>query len=131
MDYMFLLYSDEQRMGRLSLEETSRAISHHWGIMDEASAKGVFKGASPLLPSTTAVTVRPQANGPIVTDGPFAETKEALGGYYIIDCRDAEDARYWATRLAEGGCGAGVEIRALRMIPSRVECEQTAAVVNA
>jgi hypothetical protein len=131
MDYMFLLYSDERRMANFSLEETGKAISHHWGIMDEASAKGVFRGASPLSPSATAVTVRTQPGGPIVTDGPFAETKEALGGYYIINCRDAEEAQYWARRLADSVCGSAVEIRALRAIPSRVECEQTAAVVNA
>ena len=81
MDYMFLIYTDEHRMAQISLDEAKSAISHHWEIMDEASAKGVFKTASPLMPSFTAVTVRSQNGRPTVTDGPFIETKEALGGY--------------------------------------------------
>lgn len=131
MDYMFLIYTDEQRMAKISLEEAKNAIAHHWEIMDEASAKGVFKGASPLMPSFTAVTVRSQEGGPKVTDGPFVETKEALGGYYLIDCRDDTEALYWAKRLANGVCGSSVEFRALRAIPSRSECEQSAVAMNA
>jgi hypothetical protein len=131
MDYMFLIYTDEQRMAQISLDEAKNAIAHHWDIMDEASAKGVFKTASPLMPSFTAVTVRSQGGRPTVTDGPFIETKEALGGYYIIDCRNDEEALYWAKRLADGICGSTVEFRALRAIPSREECEQSAAAVNA
>ena len=62
-----------------------------------------------------------------MTDGPFIETKEALGGYYIIDCRNDEEAQYWAGRLAQTGCASTVEFRPLRAIPGREECEQSAA----
>jgi hypothetical protein len=83
------------------------------------------------MPSFTAVTVRARQDGPQVTDGPFLETKEALGGYYLIDCRDDQEALYWAKRLATGTCGSSVEFRALRAIPSRADCEQSVFAVNA
>jgi hypothetical protein len=70
-----------------------------------------------------------------ITDGPFAETKEALGGYYIIDCADLEDARYWAGRLAQTGCGASIEFRPLCAIPQRQDTiapeNEVASTVNA
>ena len=88
------------------------------------------RGCSSLPSSSRNRSVAGQGR-PIVTDGPFAETKEALGGYYIIDCRDAEEAQYWARRLARRLCGARSRFRALRAIPGRVECEQTCRAVNA
>jgi hypothetical protein len=70
----------------------------------------VFVGGEGLQPSSTATTVRIQESGePIVSDGPFAETKEQLGGYYLLDCSDLDDALSWAKRIPMPG--GTVEVR--------------------
>jgi hypothetical protein len=122
MDTMFLLYTDITKRAIQTEDDKTQAMASHWAIMNDAKALGKFKGASPLQDSKTAITVRATAGGGIATtDGPFAETKEALGGYYIIDCEDADDARHWAGRLAHTGCIGAVEIRPLAAIPNRIE----------
>jgi hypothetical protein len=132
MDYIFLLYTDEARMAQLSPAERSATVTNHYSISDDARARGVFKGASPLVPTLAAKTVRPSGEKNVVTDGPYAETKEALCGYYVIDCADADEAEYWAERLAGTACGVCVEFRALREIPARVAPQaESAALVNA
>lgn len=122
MDTMFLLYTDETLRASQSEESLAAAMARHFSIMDDAKAQGKFKGAGRLQPSQTAMTVR-SANGTdfTTTDGPFAETKEALGGYYLLDCSSAEDVQYWAQRLAQTGCAVSVEVRQLAEIPKPVE----------
>lgn len=112
MRYMMLIYSTE---GELSAEEDLRIRLAHRGVMTEATEKGVLVGAEPLAPTTTATTVRMQDGKMLATDGPFAETKEQLAGYYIIDCADLEDAKGWAAKIPTscyGGSGC-IEIRPL------------------
>jgi hypothetical protein len=121
MDYIFLIYAEPRDPAQRSPEELRHAIDVHWSVMDDAAARGVFRGASPLMPARTAVTVRRQNGAVVATDGPFAETREVLGGYYLIDCRDGDEARYWAARLTEAARGLTVEYRALAPIPARVE----------
>lgn len=134
MDYIFLLYSNEAQMAQMTEEERRTTISKHWAIMDEASSLGLFRGASRLEWGATALSVRADQGKLMVTDGPYAETKETLGGYYIIDCKDTEEAKYWAGRLAQTACGAVVELRPLRATPGRVDdCvpdTETVAVAN-
>jgi hypothetical protein len=81
----------------------------------------VLFGSEALHPSYSSTTVRFRNGKFSTTDGPFAETKEALGGFYLIECRDAKEATYWGGRLAQTGCATGVEIRPLAQIPARVE----------
>jgi hypothetical protein len=133
MEYMFLLYSDgsEAFAGRDDMQDK---IDRHTAIMTDATARGVFRAASPLRPVSTAVTVRAADGKVSVTDGPFVEAKEALGGFYLIDCKDDEDARYWASRLAETGCAMAVEFRALAWMPEvmqRAARGEPAAAVHA
>jgi hypothetical protein len=133
MEYMFLLYSDgtEAFEGR---DDRQHSIDRHTAIMKDATARGVFRSASPLRPIATAVTVRSAEGKVSVTDGPFVETKEVLGGFYIIDCKDDDDAKYWASRLAETGCATAVEFRALAWMPEamqRASREEPAAAVHA
>jgi hypothetical protein len=120
MQYMFLLYSDSLNQS-LAPEEMARRMERHLSIMSDANARGVLRGCSPLQPVSTAVTVRP-ANGKLrVSDGPFAETKEALGGFYLIDCNNPDEAKYWAGRLAGTGCATAVEFRALLDMPEPMQ----------
>jgi hypothetical protein len=94
--------------------------------MDETRARGIFEGAEPLHPTATATTVRMEGGKPLVLDGPFAETKEQLAGYYILDCyildcKDLDEAIGWAAKIptiCKGGEG-GVEIRPIMGLPPR------------
>ena len=90
----------------------------HASVLEESSRRGVFRAADPLAPSTTATTVRVEDGKVLVTDGPFAETKEQLAGYYILDCRDLDEAVEWAAKIPTSCQGAPgfVEIRPLREI---------------
>jgi hypothetical protein len=117
MRYMMLVYSTEPP-GGLKPEEAEQIRAGHWRVMDEASKKGVLRGAEPLAPTSTATTVRMQNGKALVTDGPFAETKEHLAGYYIIDCENLDEAIEWASKIPTvcyGGAGC-IEIRPLRAL---------------
>ncbi len=85
MRYMMLIYSQENEAA--TPEEMGVVAATHKAVMDEARDRGVFRAADPLETSSTATTVRIQNGRVLVTDGPFAETKEQLAGYYILDCQ--------------------------------------------
>ncbi|MGH9394537.1 MAG: YciI family protein, partial [Terriglobales bacterium] len=77
--------------------------------------------AEPLHPTRTATTVRIQRGKPLISDGPFAETKEQLAGYYILDCRDLDEALEWAARIpttCQGGSGC-IEVRPIVAQPQQ------------
>jgi hypothetical protein len=120
MRYMFLMYSRETPEGP-SPDEVEYLIRTHGALIKEARQKGVLLAVEGLKPSTTATTVRPDGSGTklIVTDGPFAETKEQLAGYYILECRDLDEAVEWAKRIpttckGRSGC---IEIRSVADLP--------------
>jgi hypothetical protein len=79
----------------------------------------VLLGAEPLKPTSTATTVRAQDGKTVIVDGPFAETKEQLAGYYILDCSDLDEAIDWAKKIPTGCKGAEgcIEIRPLEKLP--------------
>jgi hypothetical protein len=123
MRYMLLIYTKEDALARASQQEREHIRNQHWAVLDDAKRKGIFQGAEPLSPTATATTVRQQNGKSLVTDGPFAETKEQLAGYYILDCKDQDEAVAWASRLptACGGQPGCVEVRALPGLPPRTE----------
>ncbi len=92
--YMFMLFDDESFYDDLSEESWRQAMMRHGDFVAAVEAAGArITGGDALLRTTTATTVRNREGAdPIVTDGPFIETKEALGGYYMIDCRDLDQA---------------------------------------
>jgi hypothetical protein len=113
MRYMFLMYSRETPEGP-SPDEVDYLIRTHRALIGEASAKGVLVDYEGLKPTVTATTVRPDGGSQfIVSDGPFAETKEQLAGYYILECRDLDDAIEWAKRIPTSckGASGSIEIR--------------------
>jgi hypothetical protein len=120
MRYMLLIYNKEDEIARTSQEEKKQLASGHWAVMDETRRLGILQGAEPLSPTNTATSVRQQDGKTLITDGPFAETKEQLGGYYILDCKDLDEAIAWAAKLSTA-CGTtqGVEIRRLPGLPPR------------
>jgi hypothetical protein len=89
--------------------------------MDETRGRGILRGAEPLQPTATATTIRIADGRPVILDGPFAETKEQLAGYYIIECRDLDEAIAWAARIPTSckGDAGSVEIRPIAALPPR------------
>jgi hypothetical protein len=115
---MFLMYSRETPQGP-SPEEIDYLIRTHGALVAEAKQKGVLVAVEGLKPTATATTVRSEDGRAVVLDGPFAETKEQLAGYYILECRDLDDAVEWARRIptsckGQSGC---IEIRPVADLP--------------
>jgi hypothetical protein len=118
MRYMFLIYSREHP-AQLSEEKLEQLRAAHLAVMDEARSKGTFEAAEPLRPTTTATTVRMEGGKPLILDGPFAETKEQLAGYYILECDNLDEAISWAAKIptsCKGGDGC-IEIRPVADLP--------------
>lgn len=108
--YMYLIYGDEAEYAKATEEDLALMMKAH-GEFTEQVAKlgGTITHGDELAPTPAATTVRGQSTGsPSVTDGPFAETKEALGGYYVIDAKDLDQAIAFAKLLPTNG---GVEVR--------------------
>jgi hypothetical protein len=124
MRYMMLIYSQE-KSADMSAEEGADLRARHWKVIEEASGKGILLGAEPLGRTASATTVRVADGKTLITDGPFAETKEQLAGYYILDCPNLDEAIEWAAKIptgCRGGTGC-VEIRTMPGVPQRVEPE--------
>lgn len=120
MRYMFMIYSKETDVP-LPSEEAETVKSAHWAVMQEAKQKGVLLAVEGLKPTATATTVRMNNGSALTTDGPFAETKEQLAGYYILECSDLDEAIEWAKRIpscCKGGGGC-IEIRPVADLPRR------------
>lgn len=118
MRYMLLIYSQENESA--TPEDLRTVAATHKLLMEEAGRRGVFCAADPLKPAATATTVRVQGNNVLLTDGPFIETKEQLAGYYILDCRDLDEAIEWAAKIPTACQGAPgyVEVRPIREMSS-------------
>ena len=123
MRYMFLIYSKETP-GGLSTDAIALQglMEGHRTMIAESAAKGVLRGLDPLKPTSTATTVRMQNGQPLITDGPFAETKEQLAGYYILECDNLDQAIEWAQKIPTGCKGADgcIEIRPIVDIPKPI-----------
>lgn len=113
MKYMFLIYSDENSWTR---EQWTQCTQDSSEICRELTDKGQFIAASPLHPVATATSVRVRDGKRQITDGPFAETTEQLGGYYIVDVDNLDEAIAIASRLPPAKKGT-VEIRPIFELP--------------
>jgi hypothetical protein len=111
MKYMLTIFGDESGMEDASPEDMKASMDAWNNVTEELKSSGAFEAGEGLQPSTTATTVRvPDGGGdPAVTDGPFAETKEQLGGFYLIDVENLDEALDWAKKLPIRG--GGVEVR--------------------
>ena len=110
MQYILLIYSDETKDARRSDEQNKTLMEKYFAFNAEAKAAGVFVGGDALMPTATATTVRMEGDKPLNVDGPFAESKEALGGYYLLDCKDLDEALHWAAKCPALTHGA-IEVR--------------------
>ena len=119
MQYMILIYGDEKNFAMMAdnpeaQKQMYAAFTRYGADMREA---GVLLGGAELKPTHTATTVRVRNGKTVTTDGPFAETKEQLGGYYMIDVPDLDQAVHWAARCP-AAAGGSIEVRPLGVTAS-------------
>jgi hypothetical protein len=116
MEYLALIYADETWWSTLAEDERTEVYERYRAFAAAAQEAGVMRGGHELAPTSTATTVRVRAHETLVTDGPYAEVKEALGGYFLLDCGSLEEALDWAARIPGAEHGA-VEVRPVHVDP--------------
>jgi hypothetical protein len=109
--YLALIYTDEQGWDRLSDDERKAWYERYRSFSDEAGATGALSDGAELAPTSSATTVRVRGDETIVADGPFVETKEALGGYFVLEAESMDEAVALAAKIPGAAHGA-VEVRA-------------------
>ena len=122
MKYLLLMYADETIVSRYSQEDFQAVASMQPGLSglaktwaefaQEISASGALISNSGLAPVANATTVRVRKDKTLITDGPFAETHEQLGGYFLVECKDLDEAIHWAEKIPTAKYGS-IEIRPL------------------
>ena len=113
MKYLCLIYSNENDPAAnppLDSDANQPIIDGYVQFGMEAGGAGVLPGGDALMPTSTARTVRVTGGATVATDGPFAETKEQLGGYYLIDCETFDEAVEWAAKIPHAAMGS-IEVR--------------------
>lgn len=119
MRYMMLIYTKEGNLDLMAPDEAERIRQGHVQVMMETRKRGMLVAVNPLGRISSATTVRVEDGKTLATDGPFAETKEQLAGYYVLDCQDLDEAIAWAAQIPTscGGARGSIEIRPLQEIP--------------
>jgi len=110
VQYLALIYGDESRWADLSPEDRESEMGEYMAL----SAAEVTKGGNELDSVATATTVRVRNDETLVTDGPFVESKEALGGYYVFECETIDEACRWAAKIPAARHGA-IEVRPIHV----------------
>jgi hypothetical protein len=110
MQYLAIIYGDESLYANATPEDIGAIFAAHGKFGEDARAAGVFVGGEGLQGTNTATTVRVRDGERLLTDGPYAETKEQIGGYYVLDCKDLDDALNWAAQIPEAKTGS-IEVR--------------------
>ena len=123
MQYLLLIYADEQAWTE---EERARCYAESTELAHDLNTKGKFLAARPLQPVATATSVQIREGRRLVKDGPFAETREQLGGFFLIDARDLDEAIAIAGRIPAARKGT-VELRPVLEIPNLPELATTGA----
>ena len=110
MKYMFLICTPEDYYARLSEQDMGALFQAYGAFQQDVEAAGVYLAAHRLQPSTTATSVRLRDGETLTTDGPYADTKEQCGGYYLLECKDLDEALAWAARIPSAAYGT-IEVR--------------------
>ncbi|HYK84663.1 MAG TPA: YciI family protein [Ktedonobacteraceae bacterium] len=110
MHYLLLIYQDEAAHAQWSQEQLAAEYQAYNVYSEEVTKSGAAKSGNALMPTNTATTVRVRNGKLLTTDGPFAETKEQLGGYYLMNCKDLDEAIALAARIPAASDGS-IEIR--------------------
>ena len=123
MEFLALVYGDPDSWERLSDDERSDAYEGYVAVSRDAQAAGALVDANELESTAAATSVRVRNGDPLVTDGPYAEVKESLGGYYLFSCDTIEDVIGWAAKIPAAWTGGAIEIRPVHVD----EAEEAAA----
>jgi hypothetical protein len=110
MQYLLLIYRNEAELGRMTADDRQKMTAEYGAFTQSIIQSGHFKAGDGLQPTTTATTVRVREGKTLTTDGPFAETREQLGGYYLIDAKDLDTALGIAARIPGAKTGS-IEVR--------------------
>jgi hypothetical protein len=113
MEFMLVCYNDEKHWERLPSSEQDRIVSDCAAYAEDLSRTGHLRASGRLQPATAATTVRNGGGKSVITDGPFAETKEVLAGYYLVTCKDHAEAVAIAARNPKLPFGGSIEVRPL------------------
>lgn len=114
MKYLLMICTDETAEARAPQAAMTEMMKQYFAFTQDAKDKGVYVGGNALQPTSTATTVRVRDGKTITSDGPFTETKEQIGGYYLMECKDLDEAIAWAARIPGASHGA-IEVRPIRV----------------
>jgi hypothetical protein len=110
MKYLLLIYGDEKAHAQLSEAELQQEMAEYFAYTEELMKAGARNSGEALYETDKATTVRVRDGKMLTTDGPFAETREQLGGYYLVDCNNLDEAIQWAAKIPGVKTGS-IEIR--------------------
>jgi hypothetical protein len=111
MKYALLIHDDESAWARMSDEDRNQLFKEYSEFGNDLVARGLMRGGEQLQPTSAASTVRVRDGKTLTTDGPFAETKEQLGGFYLIECDNLDEAIDAAARIPSTRVGGVIEVR--------------------
>lgn len=110
MRYLLAIYTNEAAEAAKTQAEQQAEMGAYYAFTKDVKTAGAYVGGEALHPTPTATTVRVRDGKTLTTDGPFAETKEGLGGFYLLECKDLDEAIHWAAKIP-GATGGSIEIR--------------------
>jgi hypothetical protein len=120
VQFMTLIYTDEEPWDAFSDEERESWYERYRALARDAEEAGVLAGGNELASTRDATTVRVRNDETLVTDGPYAEVKEALGGFFVFECESMDEALDWAARIPAAEHGA-IEVRPVHVDPEEVQ----------
>ena len=126
MQYLLTIHGDEKKYSTLTDDEIADTVGVYQALTAEMQERGAYVGSNRLAPVSDASSVRVRDAEVVITDGPFTETKEQLGGYYLIDVESLDEAIEWASRMPTARTGS-VEVRPTMGLPADVEAHLAAA----
>jgi hypothetical protein len=115
MQYLLMCCFDEERWDKIPEPQRDNIMQKYGKVVEELVKSGHLRAGAKLSPSSVATTVRERNGKPAITDGPFAETKEQLGGYHLIECKDLDEAIAIASRIPTLAVGGSIEVRPIEM----------------
>jgi hypothetical protein len=119
MRYMLMIYRDEKEWEGMSVQERGAVYQEAVDYSEALRPSGFYQGGDPLEPTRTATTVRMKGGKAVLTDGPFAETKEQLAGYTILEAKDLDEALAFVARHPLVKSGFSIEVRPIREGPPK------------
>ena len=118
MKYLLMIYTNETTDQSATPEQQAAVMEAYNAFSREITTSGAFVAGEALQPTSTATTLQVRNGKTTTTDGPYAETKEQLGGYYLLNCKDLNEALGWAAKIPGAGFGS-IEVRPIWEFPAQ------------